>query len=183
MKNLILTLIAAFSLPSFSAELKDVFPLACAMYYMDDNGKTHGPLLSQTFDSVDEIDTVNTAAFWWKLYSDHDADEKYSFGYIDGKFKAVYTRPETEEEVNKRLTKTNDSFDQTMVITELETAYASIDDLAAGKDFRFSSEETPEVTLVCQKYVYREDKKTFGKRTQERLNRISPEKAPTHHRP
>ncbi len=178
MKNLILTLIATLCLQSFAAEVKDVFPLTCSMHYMDENGKFHGPLLTQTFDSVDELDTINSAPFWWKLYSDEDSDEKYAFGYIDGKFKAVYTRPETEEETTKRLTETNDALDQTIVIVEPEAAYVSIDDLAAGKAFRFSSEETPDATLVCQKYVYQKDKKTFGKRTQERLNRFSPVQAP-----
>lgn len=151
MNKLILTLIAAFSLQSYGAELKDVFPLTCALEYLDENGKIHGPILPQTFNSPEELDTVNSAPFWWKLYSEDEHDEKYVFGYIDGKFRAQYRRPETEAEANERLTKNKHSIDTTVVITEHETAYASINDLAAGKRFVFSSEETPEVKLICQK--------------------------------
>lgn len=153
MKGLLLTLITALSFPSFGAvELKDVFPLTCAVEYDGDPAtlKTD-EALPQTFHDLDEIDTLGGAPFWWHN-PDSDWDGKYVFGFIAGKFRAQFRRYETDAEKSVRVAAAGGKDDEkTIHIVDTDTKYASLDELASGEPFRFWSPETPKFVLVCKK--------------------------------
>lgn len=163
MKLIIFSLITLFSFQSFAVELSKVFPLTCALYY---DGDTEHPDLVQTFHDLDEVDTLGGAPFWWRVSDDENDDAKYVFGMINGQFRAQYRRSENEQEKishfydlsvkygksqsAKDLAALN-AYSETIIIKEYDTKYADLENLVAGQAFTFSSKETPDVVLKCQK--------------------------------
>ena len=150
MKTLILAFLATLVTQTFAAELKDVFPLTCGLERADRPDRIFKP---RTFRDLDELETVNAAPYFWSIDKSNDA--KYVFGYLNGQFRAQYRRQESHQEKIARANSQAEQFkggvDETIHVLDVETVYASIEDLAKGEEFTYTSEETPNFTLICQK--------------------------------